>query len=129
MNAPRWIPREAALAVHAEVIAEHGGLPGIRDEAALDASLARARNKFGYEGAGLALRAAAYGFALARNHPFNDGNERVALACVDVFLRLNGRELVAKEVDAVSTIVSLAAGEITEAGLAGWIERNSAPRT
>ena len=70
--------------------------------------------------------AAAYGFALARGHCFPDGNKRVALAIVDVFLQLNGMELTADELDAASTIQSLAAGELTEDQLAEWIAANSA---
>jgi death-on-curing protein len=70
--------------------------------------------------------AAAYGFALARGHCFPDGNKRVALAIIDVFLRMNGMELTADEPDAVSTIQSLAAGDLTEDQLAEWISANSA---
>ncbi len=69
--------------------------------------------------------AAAYGFALARGHCFPDGNKRVALAIVDVFLRLNGFALDADEMDAVATIQSLAAGDLTEQALADWIEANA----
>jgi len=57
-----------------------------------------------------------------------DGNKRVALAIIDVFLRLNGLELMADEMDAVDTIRSLAAGELTEKQLADWIEAHLAPR-
>lgn len=127
MSRIRWIPRDAALAIHAEVLAEHGGLAGLRDEAAFEASLARARNKEAYAHANVFALAAAYGFAFARNHPFHDGNKRVALSCVDIFLRLNGYELDASEVDAVATFVDLAAGRLDEAGLAGWVERNARP--
>jgi death-on-curing protein len=70
--------------------------------------------------------AAAYGFALARGHCFPDGNKRVALAVIDVFLRINGLALTADELDAVSTVQSLAAGDLTEDELAEWIATNSA---
>ena len=70
--------------------------------------------------------AAAYGFALARGHGFPDGNKRVALAIIDVFLRMNGMAPTADELEAVSTIQSLAAGDLTEDQLAEWIAANSA---
>ena len=70
--------------------------------------------------------AAAYGFALGRGQCFPDGNKRVALAIIDVFLRMNGMALNAGEVEAVSTIQSLAAGELTEDELAEWVAANSA---
>jgi len=65
--------------------------------------------------------AAAYGYSLARNPCFADSNARIALAVIDVFLRLNGRELVAEEVDASAMIQSLAAGELTEEQLPRWL--------
>ena len=77
--------------------------------------------------AAAARRAAACGFALRRDHPVLDGNKRLALAVVDVFLRMNGRELTAPEEDAVLTFRDLAAGALDEAGLAGWIRANSPP--
>jgi len=121
----RWVPREAVLAIHAELLAEHGGLDGLRDEPALEAALARPRNKEAYESAGIFALAAAYAFGLARNHAFNDGNKRAALAICDVFLQLNGFELTAPEVDAVATFVDLAAGELEERDLTAWIERHA----
>lgn len=69
--------------------------------------------------------AAAYGYSLARNHCFADGNKRIALAVIDVFLQLNGRELTAEEVDAAEVIQSLAAGKLTEDELAAWISEHS----
>jgi death on curing protein len=68
--------------------------------------------------------AAAYGYGFAKNHCFPDGNKRIALAVIDVFLQLNGYELVASEEDAALTIQSLAAGQVTELDLASWIEEN-----
>jgi death-on-curing protein len=95
----------------------------------LEAALARPKNLLAYAGSppSLARLAAAYGFALARGHCFPDGNKRVALAIIDVFLQLNGAELTAAEPDAATTILSLAAGTLTEEELADWISANSAP--
>ena len=113
--------------MHAELLAEHGGLAGVRDPGALEASMDRPRNRHAYGGRALASLAAAYAYAFARNHPFNDGNKRMALATLDVFLRLNGQQLTAPEVEAVVAIRDLAAGELAEEQLADWISRNSSP--
>ena len=116
-------------AMQSALIAEHGGLLGVRDRGLLESALARPRQKLACGDPGLAELAAAYGFGLCRNHPFLDGNKRIALAIVDVFLQLNGQELVASEEDAVVTFRDLAAGAIGEEQLAKWIGENSASLT
>jgi death on curing protein len=119
---PRWVdPRTLAL-LHAESLAEHGGFWGLRDEAALEPALARPRHLFAYERrADLARLAAAYGFGLVRNHPFNDGNKRAGFLAVGLFLALNGLRLDADPIEAVQTIMALAAGQFSEQALADWI--------
>ncbi len=72
--------------------------------------------------------AAAYGFALARNHPFLDGNKRVAFQAMYVFLGLNGLRIVASEESVVSLMVSVASGELDEERLTSWLRANTAPR-
>jgi death-on-curing protein len=126
---PIWVPLRAVVAIQGELIAEHGGLTGPPRQGDLEAALGRPVNLNAYPEAppSLPRLAAAYGFALARGHCFPDGNKRVALAIIDVFLRLNGYELTADEMDAVDTIQSLAAGEITEAELAEWIASHCVP--
>ena len=128
MKDPTWIPLRAVVAIQSELIAEHGGLTGPPRQGDLEAALGRPVNLHAYSDSPptLSRLAAAYGFALARGHCFPDGNKRVALAVIDVFLRMNGMELTADELDAVSTIQSLAAGELTEDQLAEWITANSA---
>ena len=69
--------------------------------------------------------AAAYGVAIARNHPFIDGNKRVALALIYVFLEMNGVRLEAPEKDAVEAMLAIAAGEMDEKELSVWIRKNS----
>ena len=125
---PTWVPLRAVVAIQGELIAEHGGLQGPPRQGDLEAALGRPVNLHAYceSPPTLPRLAAAYGFALARGHCFPDGNKRVALAIVDVLLRLNGMELTADELDAVSTSQSLAAGELTEDQLAEWIAANSA---
>lgn len=89
----RYLEVEAVLAIHAEVLAAHGGLPGLRDRGLLESAVAAPRASFG----GKALLedpaeiAAAYLFYLCRNHPFADGNKRTALAAALVFLEANDR--------------------------------------
>jgi death-on-curing protein len=124
---PIWVPESAVRAIHVELLKEHGGLQGPPREGALEAALARPQHLFFYskKRATLPTLAASYGFALAKGHCFNDGNKRVAMATIDVFLQLNGRELTASEEDAASTILALAAGDITESDLSKWIERHS----
>jgi death-on-curing protein len=119
---PRWIDRRAFLLLHEETLAEHGGLPGLRDEATLDAALARPQHVHAYEAkADVARFAAAYGFGIVRNHPFNDGNKRAGFLAIGLFLALNGYQLKADPVEAVETITQLAAGELSETKLAAWI--------
>ena len=125
---PNWVPLRAVVAIQGELIAEHGGLNGPPRQGDLEAALGRPANLHAYSESAPTLPrlAAAYGFALARGHCFPDGNKRIALATLDVFLRLNGMALTADELDAVSTIQSLAAGELSEDQLAEWIAANSA---
>ncbi|MGD8913378.1 MAG: type II toxin-antitoxin system death-on-curing family toxin [Candidatus Thiodiazotropha sp.] len=123
---PVWIPEAAIRAMHAELLQEHGGLDGPVDENALGATLARPQQLEHYSNpaATLPQLAAAYGFGFAKNHCFSDGNKRIALVAVDVFLQLNGYELVASEVDATVTFQALAAGEFDESQLVEWVDRN-----
>jgi death-on-curing protein len=124
-KAPAWIDKRALLLLHRESLAQFGGAGGLRDEGLLDSALARPVNKHTYEGCKeLADLAAAYGFGLARNHPFIDGNKRAAFLAVGVFLAINGHRLAATPVDAIESILALAAGSIDEAQFAEWIKRN-----
>jgi death-on-curing protein len=72
----------------------------------------------------LAILAAAYGFGVARNPPFTDGNKRTALASIVVFLGLNGLDLDAPPPETTAMILGMAAGEISEDTLARWISGN-----
>lgn len=123
---PVWVPASAARAIHAELIREFGGLPGPPREAAFASTLMRPQHLLAHEDLQPPIwrLAAAHGYGFAKNHCFPDGNKRVALAIIDVFLQLNGYELIASEEDAALTILSLAAGQITELDLADWIEKS-----
>lgn len=109
-------------AVHLDLLRTHGGMPGLRDEGALESALARPRQKWTYaRQADLATLAAAYGYGLARNHPYRDGNKRIAFMVMAIFLGLNGREIDATEEEIVTIILSLAEGRMSELALAKWI--------
>jgi death on curing protein len=125
---PVWLRLDAILAAHDDQLAEHGGGTGIRDQGLLESALARSRNLFAYGEASLAKLAAAYAFGIARNHPFVEGNKRTALVAAEGFLGLNGFDLTAADVEAVSVFLSLAAGEMTEEQLAAWFEQKSQKR-
>jgi death-on-curing protein len=128
MTEPRWIDKRALLLLHEEDLAEHGGLPGLRDEGLLDSALARPLNLHAYGKPGMAELAAAYGFGIARNHPFADGNKRAAFLATGLFLGINGISFRPDKVEAYQVYFALAAGEITEEELAAWIDRNSRKR-
>jgi death-on-curing protein len=123
---PRWISRKALLLLHEETLAEFGGAPGVADEALLDSALARPRNTFAYKPQStVADLAASCAYGIARNHAFIDGNKRVAFLAIGIFLAINGYRLTAEPFDAIQTIFALAAGELHEKALAGWIAKNS----
>lgn len=122
MATSRWVPRLVVDAAHLDQLREHGGLPGIRDENALEAALARPQQKALYKpGTDLAALAAAYAFGLVKAHPFNDGNKRTAFLTAVIFLGLNGKDLDATEAEVVQAMTALAAGSLTEAAMATWI--------
>jgi death-on-curing protein len=116
---PRWLSRLVIDAIHADQLHAHGGSPGLRDENALESALARPRQKweYGRERDPAAL-AAADGFRLIRNRPYQDGNKRVGFLAIATFLGINGHELFATDADVVATITALAAGHLTENELA-----------
>ncbi len=122
---PKWIDKRALLMLHEESLAMFGGARGMRDEGLLDSALARPVNQFLYEKVdSLAGLAAAYGFGIAKNHAFVDGNKRAAYLAMGLFVAINGKRLRPDQVDAIQTILELAAGNLDEAGLAKWIDAN-----
>ena len=123
-----WIEREVIVAVHDMQLAEHGGLPGTRDAGLLDSALGRPQHLAAYGEPDIAALAAAYGWGIARNHPFIDGNKRAALLSIGLFLHLNGWRLTASQADTTRTMLALAAGDLPEDTLADWLRRHAAPR-
>jgi death-on-curing protein len=119
---PTWFSKAAVLAIHERLLAEHGGATGILDEGLLDAALASPRNHLVYGQADIFRLAAAYAHSLTRNHPFSDGNKRVALTVAGVFLELNGFRLVAPEQDAVTATLALSERKLDEDAFAAWLK-------
>lgn len=122
---PRWVTRQAVVAIHERLLAEHGGLPGLLDQGRLEAALAHPRNRRRYARADVFRLAAAYAHALTQDHPFRDGNKRVALTVAGVFLELNGFRLEATEAEAVAAVLALTNHEMDEATFARWLRATS----
>jgi len=128
VNERLWLDRLVVEAIHFDQLRLHGGLPGLRDENALESALARPRNLAAYgSDTDLAALAAAYGYGLVTSHPFSDGNKRVGFLAMYVFLDLNGLELEAEEPEVVDLIVAVAAGRMKEETLAEWLRRHLRP--
>ena len=123
-----WVHRRALELLHDESIAEHGGLPGLRDEGLLESALARPLNLAAYGEPDVAALAASYGVGLAKNHAFVDGNKRVAFLAVGLFLALNGQRLVATQAEATLAMLDVAAGTLNEAAFAQWLREHTQPR-
>ncbi len=117
-----WLTRDIALAAHIRSLRDHGGADGVRDEGMLDSALARPQNLAAYGKPSIFELAASYGFGLVKNHPFIDGNKRTAFLSTYVFLGLNGHELDADEAEAAAIMLDLAAGGVSEAEFALWLE-------
>ena len=127
---PHWISKKALLLLHEESLSAFGGARGLRDEGLLDSALARPLNAYAYHAASsIAELAASYGFGIAKNHAFVDGNKRAAFLSVGLFLAINGYRLKAGQLDAIQIMLAVAAGELDERGLSVWIESTMARAT
>jgi death on curing protein len=123
-----WIEESVVWAIHEAQLAEHGGSVGVRDAGLLASAMGRPINLAAYGTPDVAACAAAYGYGIARNHPFIDGNKRTAFVCTELFLALNGYALVASDVDCVMIMLAVAAGEMDETEFAAWLRANIAAR-
>jgi death on curing protein len=122
-----WLSRQLILAIHDEQLAQHGGALGVRDDGLLDSALARPLNRAGYGDPDVAELAAVYAIAIARNHPFLDGNKRTAYVALETFLALNGCAFPVSDADAVVATLAMAAGEMNDEEFTAWVRDNAQP--
>lgn len=123
-KAPAWLTHDQVIAIHSRQLRRFGGAPGLRDDGLLRSALERPINKWHYEQAGLHELGAAYGFGLAKNHAFVDGNKRIAFMAMVTFLRKNGVRCAPDQAVATKMMLALAAGEVSEDSLARWLRDN-----
>lgn len=128
MSGWTWIQRDVIVAIHEMQLAEHGGLEGVRDAGLLDSALGRPQNLAAYGNPDAAALAAAYGWGISRNHPFIDGNKRTGFVAAELFLSLNGCELMADDADCVLTMLGVAAGDLSEDAFAAWLRQHRQQR-
>ncbi len=127
MTEPRWFSREECLALHDLMLADYGGLSGVRDENMLESALAKPRQLFSYGQPTLAELGASYAAGVVKNHPFLDGNKRTGFMLGVAFLEINGLVFFASEVEATLRTLALAAGEMSESAYAVWLAKYSRP--
>jgi death-on-curing protein len=123
-TSPIWVRLDTALAAHAEQLRAHGGIKGMQDPGLLKGAMIRPQLKFDHGVDDIAVLAAAYGYGIARNHPFLDGNRRTALVVMETFLALNSHQIRSDNLVLAALILELAAGEITEDELSEWIRQD-----
>jgi death on curing protein len=127
VTAVRFIPEELVITIHADLLQRYGGQAGLRDQNLLESALAQPRMTVGGKFAHKTIfdKAAAYGYHVCQNHPFIDGNKRVAFVLMDIFLQRNGWQIVAHEEDAYSLMVELSSSKISKTQLALWLKEHS----
>jgi death-on-curing protein len=123
---PVWIDERDSLALHARLLALHGGAPGLRDLGLLQSALARPQHHHAYKKpANLIDMAAVYTAGIVRNHPFVDGNKRTGFVVGILFLELNGYSFSATEQDAVQAVLGLASGILDETEYSAFLRANA----
>ncbi|MFO8098667.1 MAG: type II toxin-antitoxin system death-on-curing family toxin [Salinibacter sp.] len=128
MNSPRWLTRKIVDAIHDDQLHQHGGLPGVRDEGAVESALARPKHLQTYgDDPSVHRLAAAYGVGFARNHGYRDGNKRTAFLAMYVFFQLNGYRVDAEEAVVVDLMKAVAQGNCEEEELTTWLAAHTAP--
>lgn len=124
MKEPVWLNREDCLAIHEMMLAQHGGLSGLRDEGLLDSAVAKARQLIAHGSPSAPEMAASYAAGIIVNHPFLDGNKRTGFLAAAAFLELNGLVFTATEESVVEMTLALAGGRIKTAVYAEWLGKN-----
>jgi death on curing protein len=125
---PIWLNREDCLAIHDMMLAQHGGLAGVRDEGLLESALSKPQHLFAYASPTLAKMAASYAAGIVLNHPFLDGNKRTGFMLAATFLELNRVEFTATEESVVAMTLALASGELKQGAYSDWLGENSRAR-
>jgi death-on-curing protein len=120
-----WLSERLVLAMHSKALARHGGADGVRDPGLLESALARPLNRAAYGDPDPLELAALYAIAIARNHPFIDGNKRTAYLALEVFLALNGLTLTATDAESVVAMLAMAAGTVTDAEFILWVREHT----
>lgn len=128
MKEPAWLTLEAVLAIHEQLVAEHGGSALLRDCGLLESALAAPQNHFAYGERDMYALATAYANGITRNHPFADGNKRMAFMASYTFLGINGIEFNAGETDVVEKVLGLSTRSISETELTAWLTSASAKK-
>ena len=128
MADPNWLDRRRIDAIHDIQLAEHGGAPGLRDAGLLESALARPQNLAVYGEPDIPALAATYAIAIARNHPYIDGNKRTAYVAMELFLSKNGFDFEASDAEATITTLTMAAGDLPDADFIAWVRRHATPR-
>ncbi len=119
----QWLGEQLVIAIHEAQIAEHGGSAGIRDPGLLSSALARPKNARSHTSEDVPRLSALYALGIVNNHPFVDGNKRVAAVLLEVFLERNGYELTASDEQLVEAVIGVASGELSERAFASWMAR------
>ncbi len=128
MKEPEWIAFEVIMAIHEAQLAEHGGLPGVRDQGLLESAVAHPKNLFAYsERVTLNRLAAGYAVRLAQNNAFLDGNKRTAWVVCAVFLELNGVAVTTSQSEAVRIMEGSANGQVNEEDFTAWLNGQFPP--
>lgn len=117
------------LHLHDAILAQSGGLQGVRDMGGLESALAQPQmSMFGEElYPSIAEKAGILGFSIILNHPFLDGNKRIGHATMEVFLLLNGYEIAASVDEQESIILRVAAGDMTKETFTDWLKTKIKP--
>jgi death-on-curing protein len=123
---PIWLSDELPMLLHERLVADFGGLSGVRDRGLLESAMARPRQIHVYGSPDLVELAAAYAAGVVRNHPFVDGNKRVGFMLAYVFLVRNGYRFTASEAAATRAVLDLASGVLSEQAFARWLADNVA---
>ncbi|MEI6712574.1 MAG: type II toxin-antitoxin system death-on-curing family toxin [Verrucomicrobiota bacterium] len=127
MTSPYWLTREECLALHDLMVSQYGGSVGLRDEGLLESALARPQQLLAYGNPTMPELATAYAAGIIKNRPFLDGNKRTGFMMGVGFLERNSWDFFADQADAALRTLALAAGAMTDAAYAGWMESNSKP--